>query len=172
MDISTSTIHSHLIEVQHDELELSYNSMNSSEYSGYARVAFKACADVRRKDYLKRVCESDSEFKHMWRLECRKKEEKLKAIKEGVWKSRLDSVSCRDVEEPAKYTTIRKGRFLITFACNNEKKEVYKPTVTRKGRFLITKLFVKKEQKKPTVIKPTVIKPTVTKKGRFVITCF
>jgi hypothetical protein len=165
MDKSTSTIHSHLIEVQHEELELSYNSMNSSEYSGYARVAFKACADVRRKDYLRRVCESDSEFKHMWRLECRKKEEKLKAMKEGVWKSRLDSVSC--VEEPPKYTTIKKGRFLITFACNNEKKEVHRPTVTRKGRFLITKLFVKKEQKKPIVIKPT-----VTKKGRFVITCY
>jgi hypothetical protein len=123
----------------------------SSEYSGYTRTARKALTDVRKRDYLRKGCESEAEFKQMWRMECRKKEEKLRAIKEGVWKSRFNHVS----HEPV---SIRKGRFLVTIYND----EPQKPLVVKRGRFLVTKSLVSKK-KEPK-------KPTVTKKGRFVIT--
>jgi hypothetical protein len=142
------------IKIQNDQLELSslgkFLTM-SAEYSGYSRTARKALTDVRRRDYLRKGCDSEAEFKNMWRMECRKKEEKLRAIKEGVWKTRFN-------HEPNTPVSIRKGRFLITIYNDAP----IKPIVVRRGRFLVTKSLVsnKKEPKKPTV----------TKKGRFVIT--
>ena len=145
------------------QLELSSLCMfltMSSEYSGYTRTARKALTDVRRRDYLRKGCESEAEIKQMYRMEFRKKEEKMRAIKEGVWKTRFNHASSH---EPNKSVSIRKGRFLITIY-NDETQisEPQKPHVVRRGRFLVTKSIVsrKKEPKKPTV----------TKKGRFVIT--
>ena len=122
--------------------------------SYHAKVARKACTDIRLMDYLRKVCKSEADFKNMWKLECRKKEDKIQAIKEGLLKSRLNGVtSCNSDELPKQ--TIRKGRFLITLS---------PPVVVRKGRFLVTKVFV--------FNKPEPKKPTVTRKGRFLITSY
>lgn len=141
--------------------------VSMSNCSGFEKVAHKAIADVRKKDYLRRVCETDAEFKKMWKIECRKKEEKMQSIRQGTWKTQLGRVSFDgyDVNINKQPTCIKKGRFLITIIPNTEKKEANKPvSVVRKGRFLVTKHFVnnKKEAKKPVT----------TKKGRFVITTY
>ncbi len=175
MDVSclsfSDIVQSHPIEVDiPEEPEEGVFSMRLSMagHSGFKRVAHKAVADVRKKDYLKRVCESEEEFKYKWRLECRKKEEKMRAIKQGTWKTKLDHVSF-DTErvETNPPVSIRKGRFLITIfqAAQTEKKEPNKPIVQRKGRFWVTKYFVVKQ--KEVVCPP---KPITVKKGRFLIT--
>jgi hypothetical protein len=136
--------------------------------SGFERVAHQAVADVRKKDYLKRICESDEEFKYKWRLECRKKEEKLRAMKQGTWKSKLGNVSFEtervEINSPV---SVRKGRFLITIFQTNqtEKKYQNKPISQRKGRFWVTKYFVARKQEVVSLPKPTTVK-----KGRFLIT--
>lgn len=136
--------------------------------SGFERVAQQAVADVRKKDYLKRICESDEEFKYKWRLESRKKEEKLRAMKQGTWKSKLSNVSFETERvETTSVVSIRKGRFLITIfqKIQTENKLPNNPISQKKGRFLVTKYFV--ARKKEEVSLP---KPTTVKKGRFLIT--
>lgn len=133
--------------------------------SGFERVARKAVTDIRRKDHLKRGCESEAEFKYKWKIECRKKEEKKRAMKEGTWKSQLNRVSydSDSVDQTKQPISIKKGRFLVTIFTNTEKKNTSKPVQVKRGRFLVTKYLVcnKKEQEK---------KPTIIKKGRFLIT--
>jgi hypothetical protein len=144
-------------------------------YSGFERVARQAVADVRRKDYLKRVCESDEEFKYMWRLECKRKQEKIRSMKQGTWKTHLDHVTFADVcniDSDDKPVSVQKGRFLITIFSNEKKKDqgfLSNKTVQRKGRFWVTKYFVPKvkEAAKKVDIAP---KPVVVRKGRFLIT--
>lgn len=158
------------VEVQDKEYNFCnlMSRINMVEYSGYARVANRACTDIRRKDYLRRVSENEVEFKQMWRMECRKKEEKLRAMQEGLWKTQMCRVSSLTTDDVPSVHTIRKGRFLITVCNDTKKKDERKPpTVVKKGRFLVTKHYVcvKKEQAKPT-------KPTVTRKGRFLITLY
>jgi hypothetical protein len=139
--------------------------VSMSNISGYKKVAHKAIDDVRRKDYLRRVCETEAEFKKMWKIECHKKQDKLRSMQEGTWKTSLCRVSfdSTDMNVQKQPISIKKGRFLITIIPNTEKKETTKyVSVVRKGRFLVTKHFVnnKKEVKKPVT----------TKKGRFLIT--
>jgi hypothetical protein len=140
--------------------------INMVEYSGYARVANRACTDIKRKDYLRRLSENEVEFKQMWRMECRKKEEKLHAMQKGLWKTQMNRESSLTDDVPS-VLTVRKGRFLITVCNDAKKKDDRKPTVVKKGRFLVTKHYVcvKKEPAKPP-------KPTVTRKGRFLITLY
>jgi hypothetical protein len=145
--------------------ELYTDCISMSNFSGYVSVAHKAIADVRRKDYLRQVCKSEAEFKKMWKTECRKKEMKSQAMKDGTWKTQLDRVSfnSNDMNVCKQPTSIKKGRFLITIIPKPEKKETTMPIIMfRKGRFFVTKHFVnnKKEAKKPVT----------TKKGRFLIT--
>jgi hypothetical protein len=99
-------------------------------------------------DYLRKVCKSEAEFKHMWMLECCKNKEKLQDIKKGLLKFHLN-------HDELPKQSIRKGRFLITLSS---------PVAVQKGRFLVTKVFMFK--------KPEPKKPTVTRKGRFVITSY
>ena len=144
--------HINIVTKQPEPSNLCKSLIMPSEYSGYARTAWKALTDVRKKDHLRKGCKSEAEFKQKWRMECRKKEEKLRAIKEGIWKSRFNHASSHES------VSIRKGRFLITTYNDAPLKQL----VVRMGRFLVTKSLVsqKKEPKKPTV----------TKKGRFLIT--
>jgi hypothetical protein len=128
--------------------------------SGYEKVALKAIGDVRRKDNLRRMCETDAEFRHKWRMECRKKEEKKRAIQEGTWKTQLDRVSFNsEITDTCKTIRVKKGRFLVTIYHDDTNKPV---SVCKKGRFLVRKYFVHK--------KAEVKKPIVTRKGRFLIT--
>ena len=86
--------------------------ISMSGYSGHERVAFRAVCDVRKKDYLRRISQSDAEFKRLWGIECRKKQQKLKAMEEGTWRTKLNRVSYGF--EPKQAKSIKIGRFLVT----------------------------------------------------------
>lgn len=167
MDKRLTKDYQHSVKLYDNEFNIYsvFPPINMAEYSGYARVAYRACNDIRRKDYLRRISENDSEFKKAWKMECRRKEEKLRAIQDGLWKTQMSRVTSATSDVPFGQT-VKKGRFLITVCNDNIKKEDRKPTVVRKGRFLVTKHYV---HNKPPV-KPT--KPVVTRKGRFLITVF
>lgn len=165
MDVFSYNIYSHPIDTYQETYFEDCLDMRvtMSGHSGYERVAWKAVADVRRKDYLKRVCESDAEFKHMWKMECRKKEEKKRAMQEGTWKTQLNRVSFGgDVAINNQNTpiSVKKGRFLITMY--SEKKSPERFVSVKKGRFLIKYMLCNKQEQQK--------KPTTLKKGRFLIT--
>jgi hypothetical protein len=165
MDIFSYNIYSHPIDI-YSICDICNMRVSMSSVSGYEKVALKAIGDVRRKDHLRKICETETEFKYKWRMECRKKEEKKRAIQEGTWKTQLDRVSFNsEVIETGKTIRVKKGRFLVTIYldCEKHQHDRNKPvSVCKKGRFLVRKYFVNK--------KPEVKKPVVTKKGRFLIT--
>lgn len=172
MDIFFNKTYPHPIDLYSTNKSCICDSCNMrfsmSSVSGYEKVALKAIGDVRRKDHLRKICETEADFKHKWRMECRKKEEKKRAIQEGTWKTQLNRVSFNsEFTDSSKAIRVKKGRFLITIYSNHEsiRQDTNKPvSVCKKGRFLVRKYFVNK--------KPQVKTPVVTKKGRFLITTY
>lgn len=179
MDVFSYDIHSHPINTLEEDLFQDYFAEFCSLHnirvampgrSGFEKVARKAITDVKKKDYLRKVSVSEAEFKQMWKVECRKKEEKVRAMKNGSWKTQLYRVSFNgdgvENNKQKQPVSIRKGRFLITIHSNTNTDNDYmnNPVPVRKGRFLVTKYLVNKKKQQD--------KPTVTKKGRFLITTY
>lgn len=165
MDIFPDNIFSHAFDQYHINesciSDLCNMRISMTSVSGYEKVAMKAIMDVRRKDCLRITCETDAEFKYKWRMECHKKEEKKRAIKDGTWRTQLYRVSFnREEPESNKAICMKRGRFLVTIYPRHDTNVPV--SVCKKGRFLVSKYYVHK--------KPEVNKPTVTKKGRFLIT--